>query len=260
MLITEKLCKSASADFSVLSHEPGMESRKRIMDTPLSLPCRPRQLMKNCCMRKNFDEPQQLPSPSTEFSKLDISITNPCFGAPNPIAPEHQVQPQTSTQINAENPVFGLMSGKDDSKMTGPKSTSTKKSTSRHHLLGLLARRQGDCKMLSASRLRCKLRQHKNSSPLMTEENSRPIIEGVRFRPSHQRFNRLPARTPVNIMPTLPDDDSLDSGKGTSVSHSVSTDGESHEQPDGPIVASTSAEDPEKDSISSASSLEITVQ
>jgi hypothetical protein len=256
----EKLCKSASADFSVLSHDPAVESRKRIMDTPLSLlPCRPRQLIKNCCARKNLDEPPQLPSPSSEFSKLDISLSNPCFGTPGSITPDHQVQPQTSTQINAENPVFGLVSSEERAKTTDSKSTSNKKPASRHHLFALLARRSGECKILSAKR--CKLRQHINNSPLITEESPRPVFEGVRFRPNQQRFNRLPTRTPVNIMPTLPDDDSLDSGKGTSISHSVSTeDGESHEQSEGHIASSTNAEDPEKDSISSASSLEITVQ
>ncbi|KAI6184229.1 Protein-tyrosine-phosphatase [Aphelenchoides bicaudatus] len=223
LLVNEKLCKSASADFSVLSNEPMADSRKRIMDTPLSLPCRPRQLM-NCCARKKFDDaPPSLPSPSTEFSKLDISLSNPCFGTPSPIASEHQVQPQTSAQINVENLVFDLMSNEERSKTADSKPTSNKKHATRHHLFNLFTRRHGDCKLVSANRMRCKVRQRFQNSPLV-EENTQPVYEGVRFRSNHQRFGHLPTRTPISIMPTLPDDDSVDSGKGTSISHSVSTE------------------------------------
>lgn len=130
-----------SADFSMLSAEPTIsENRKRVMGTPFSLPCRPRQLM-NCCARKNLEEPQQLPSPSTEFSKLDISLANPClelprFGTANPISFDSQSQPQTSTHV--ENPVFGLL----DNEGKNQKSKSTKKSLSNHHhLFNLFTRR-----------------------------------------------------------------------------------------------------------------------
>jgi hypothetical protein len=61
-------------------------------------------------------------------------------------------------------------------------------------------------------------------------------------------------------MPTLHDDET-DSGKGSSVSHSVSTEeGETHEQSGTTLASTTSVTDPERDSISSASSLEIAVQ
>lgn len=265
MLVTEKLCKSASADFALLSNDSNAENRRRVMNTPFSLPCRPRQLIKNCCTFKNLEtQPQQLPSPSTEFSKLDISLSNPCFGTPLAFDSQSQ-QPQTSTQINAENPVFGLIDNKSDKTKTANK----KSVPNNNQLFNLFSRRpNNNCKLPSNSRIRYKLgkcyTRHLGQKPsqLSIDEANRPNgIENVRYR--MPRFSRLPARNPVNIMPTLHDDE-VDSGKGSSVSHSVSTeDGENQEQ-SGTVISAisptTSATDPERESISSSSSLEIAVQ
>lgn len=228
------------------------ESRKRVMDTHFTLPCRPRQLIPNCCARKKIEEPQQLPSPSTELAKLDISLSNPCFGANvNPVSFDPS-QPQTSTQINAENPVFGLL--ESENRNQGPKKKTN------YHLLNLLARRAANYKASVGSRARCKLSKcytrGQKSSQTVPEETT-VDTENVRFRIS--KFSRLPTRTPINIMPTLHDDE-VDSGKGSSGSHSVSTeDGEVHSTAN-TTLSSTSTRDPENDSLSSTSSLEIAVK
>lgn len=61
---------------------------KRIIETPLALPQRPRQLFCNysadnrSSLRKSEKQDEML-SPSSEFSKLDISLMNPCFALNN---------------------------------------------------------------------------------------------------------------------------------------------------------------------------------
>lgn len=248
-----------------MSSDSVQENRKRIMNTPLTFPSRPRQLMKNCCIRKNLDEPKQLPSPSTEFSRilsfstdpLDLSLSNPCFGAP--FLAEKQQLSQTPTETNVENPVFGLMPNEEDK----PCSSSSDKPTpkkARHHIFNFLARKTNECNKLSSNRFRCRLgRCYKKGSPQTDDSNNQPALEGVRFQ--NNRYSKT-IRSSLNIMPTLPDDDSLDSGKGTSVSRSVSTEDGDHEGSKAPplTTAPNSTTDPEKDSVSSGSSIEITVQ
>jgi len=261
-IINENLCKSASVDFSLIySSESTCENRKRIMDSPLSLSCRPRQLMKNFCARKDLDESPQLPSPSTEFSKLDISLSNPCFSnnpptinSP-PTIPNNLNNTQSSTtsqQTNVENPVFGLSNDIDKS----ARIKSAKKNSVSSEMFNLLLRRPANCKLTSAARLRCKMgkcfsKRCVQKTPLILDESrSIDIVDPVRLRQG--RFSRLPTRNPVNVMPTLIDEDTdRDSGKGESVSHSVSTDEGESQIP----TISTKSNDSE-----SVSSLEIAVQ
>ncbi|KAI1727562.1 dual specificity phosphatase, catalytic domain-containing protein [Ditylenchus destructor] len=85
-----RLSKSASSDF-VHSLRDSFVNENGKRTSPLAgFPERPRQLMKKADRRSTLDPNgssqtlksvlEEVPSPSTEFSKLDISIANPCFG------------------------------------------------------------------------------------------------------------------------------------------------------------------------------------
>jgi len=154
---------------------------------------------------------------------------------------------------------------KEDKPVAPSENKPTSHKRARHHLLNLLARKAGtDSTKSSSNRFRCKLarcygrKSNQNTSHL--EEKNLPILEEeeVRVRSYH---HKIQTRPPVTIMPALPDDDSLDSGKGTSVSHSVSTEDGDHDHKVPVATTSASSADAEKeDSISSSSSIEIAVQ
>ncbi|KAI1719949.1 dual specificity phosphatase, catalytic domain-containing protein [Ditylenchus destructor] len=85
-----RLSKSASSDF-VHSLRDSFVNENGKRTSPLAgFPERPRQLMKKADRRSTLDPngssqtlksvQEEVPSPSTEFSRLDISIANPCFG------------------------------------------------------------------------------------------------------------------------------------------------------------------------------------
>jgi hypothetical protein len=74
---------------------------------------RPCQFLDNPSLKLKYDE---VPSPSTEFSKLDISLSNPCFGLgketyPTSILKSFQSKEEETGKTNnqfTENPVFDL--------------------------------------------------------------------------------------------------------------------------------------------------------
>jgi hypothetical protein len=116
----QKICKSASAnDVFLASKRENLlnENGKRTMDAPLSFPERPRQLMKTTTneffarpgsipltpsstpIRENSAE---LPSPSTEFKKLDISMHLPSLKTPD--------CSEAPSSLSIENPMFDMSS------------------------------------------------------------------------------------------------------------------------------------------------------
>ncbi|KAI6196809.1 Protein-tyrosine-phosphatase [Aphelenchoides besseyi] len=221
------LSKSASVDFSVLNQPiseattipaPPVETRKRPNESgPLALPSRPRKLMQNGCMRRmTANEPTccnpQLPSPSTEFSKLDISLSNPCFNSEIPSAPQAMSCERTTT---AENPVFALAikMNKQPSKMERPTDLTSKNGHS------ILPSKCSWATMLGFNR--------KNPSERPTTKNPKSTTHGGRLR--LRRFPMLRTPATVNVPTTVPEaeNDDADSGvaSGSSIVYSsTSTD------------------------------------
>lgn len=206
ILINEKLCKSASSDFVLLSQSSSRnvytnQNGKRTMDSPLALPERPRQLMRS--PQRKADDPQKpkedLPSPSTEFSKLDLSMTNPWFDA-QPKAhifstskkdAHEEKEPASSSMV--ENPMFGIF--------PGPSSSAPKAPKEQQHLFQTIHKTKSDtCMAKKSISLGTNIRAHCKSSffrcmmriPPKTKQFEQKRPEPTPAELSRPKLRRLP--------------------------------------------------------------------
>ncbi|CAD5210217.1 unnamed protein product [Bursaphelenchus okinawaensis] len=89
-------------------------TNKRTIDVPLSMPQRPRILFSDTPTRREATSSWKapvptIPSPSTEFSKLDISLQNDLLGCDTSMKPSSSQNDVFMAQndISLENPLFG---------------------------------------------------------------------------------------------------------------------------------------------------------
>jgi hypothetical protein len=321
----KSLCKSASSDFVLASNE----NRKRTIETPLALPERPRQLMKQCAVTEKKiplrGVQEDLPSPSTEFSKLDISLTNPCFGLASAGAGE-KLMPKEHLSVAPmfENPMFSLPSRATLSSTSPSIDASNTKKT-------LKTDAKAPMKCCKAIAECCKHSTPSTSAVPSTRPSTHQAPKASFFRPffrkgkvggcvpagsstssnvhSHShcpstkntrmRFRRLPARLPFDVLPTVSDAIESEPAKTFEKSGSLCSETASlasATSTDSPVIMGDSPEsgfaddytnssvdsqtsenslkesgaaetdtapsykDPERESISSASSMEIAVQ
>ncbi|KAH7727239.1 Protein VHP-1 a [Aphelenchoides avenae] len=261
----KSLIKSASSDVistnSSLSssHElalTNLENRKRTIDTPLTFPERPRQLMRNMrpqqsCRMQSVQE-QDIPSPSTEFSKLDISLTNPCFGL---VAASQASNNATASRepFSAapmlENPMFALISAAQTS-ASAHAMPSTEPIPTKKVALATSKKTTDCCKKVASASVamrsaktsffRSVFRKGKTgASSGLSHSHSTSAIHSsttsssTSTNTSRLRFRRLHARVPVDVLPTLHDADapvqSADTPANSNESQAV-TNGTSSEQ------------------------------
>uniref|UniRef100_A0A914DID7 protein-tyrosine-phosphatase n=1 Tax=Acrobeloides nanus TaxID=290746 RepID=A0A914DID7_9BILA len=248
VLINDKLCKSASSDFVLLTQSSRNfytnQNGKRTMDSPLALPERPRQLMRSP-PRKSEEETlkpnaqEDLPSPSTELAKLDLSLVNPWFDAHTTSSSfsstKNVAEKQTESMI--ENPMFGIFPGPSTSKPNVPAMHKTKSDTcvvkkassSISATLGPTFR--SHCK---SSFFRCMMRRppaSKQTEPkkeATTVELSRPKLRRLPLLRSH--FEVLPSHEEhheekdSSFSPNTMDDSLRDSAYGDSLPRSSTED------------------------------------
>jgi predicted protein tyrosine phosphatase len=304
----QRICKSASANDVIMltPKREGLlnENGKRTIDSPLSFPERPRQLMKTVT-NEFFARPgsiplapsntpvnvetttatTELPSPSTEFGKLDISNFPNFPHLPSLKTPDCP-QSATSLSLSIENPMFDM-----GGSVTAPVSTKSKLT------FNPTANLRAHCK---ESIIRC-LRKNKNSSSsASTHKKQQPkSIDPCSSRciassssstttaaPPQRRFlhRRFFQSMTFGNLPTVTDlpDDEVTAAAATTAPATVAAAGSSpikilqrsgsiNSQPTGsisPLIRSNNIDsdehpynnrDPETQSIGSASSLEIAV-
>uniref|UniRef100_A0A914Z5T3 protein-tyrosine-phosphatase n=1 Tax=Panagrolaimus superbus TaxID=310955 RepID=A0A914Z5T3_9BILA len=310
----QRICKSASANDVILltPKREGLlnENGKRTIDSPLSFPERPRQLMKTVT-NEFFARPgsiplapsntpvkvenSELPSPSTEFGKLDISNFPNFPHLPSLQTPEcPQSAGGGSMSLSIENPMFDMACSGSS---TAPISTTSSKTTKL--TFNPTAALRAHCK---ESIIRC-LRKSKpsSSSSSSKKQSSQPkVIDPCSSRciasssskeqqqPPRRFLQRRFFQTFGNLatVTDLPDDEVVAAATTASSSSSISVaaaadtastpikilqrSGSISSQPTGsisPLIRSTPIDsdehpykrDPETESINSTSSLEIAV-
>ncbi|KAE9550104.1 hypothetical protein FO519_006679 [Halicephalobus sp. NKZ332] len=284
---SDKICKSASSDFVLLAPKREVlknENGKRTIDVPLSFPERPRQLMKTGddffpirpgsipLTPSTAPIKGELPSPSTEFERLDIS--NPIFpGLPSLKSPE--AKPEIPTSLSVENPMFNL-----EKKIEGKKPNFAPTKMLQNHcsrtLMKYLKKRPKQCIPTSST-----------TTPI-TACSSRCVIAGTEPRslklggPLGRRLIKRPLFSPflgsgLQTVPDLPDDE-LVSTIATPSNSPVKSSGSLSAPPGGPLspglvrqkraatvpnninIEDSSQDpyrDPERDSIGSASEIAV---
>uniref|UniRef100_A0AC34GW90 Uncharacterized protein n=1 Tax=Panagrolaimus sp. ES5 TaxID=591445 RepID=A0AC34GW90_9BILA len=295
----QRICKSASANDVILlaPKREGLlnENGKRTIDSPLSFPERPRQLMKTVT-NEFFARPgsiplapsntpvkietSELPSPSTEFGKLDISNFPNFPHLPSLQTPDCPQSAGASMSLSIENPMFDMACS---GSTTAPVSTTSKSKLTFNPTAALRAH----CK---ESIIRC-LRKNKpsaskkqSSQPKVIDPcSSRCIASSSTAQPPRRFLQRRFFQTFGNLatVTDLPDDEVVAAAAATASADTTGAtsspikilqrSGSISSQPTGsisPLIRSTPIDsdestpykrDPETASIGSASSLEIAV-
>uniref|UniRef100_A0A915DSS1 protein-tyrosine-phosphatase n=1 Tax=Ditylenchus dipsaci TaxID=166011 RepID=A0A915DSS1_9BILA len=215
-LVTD-LCSSAST--SALLNQNG----KRTIKSPLALPERPRQLMKKSERRsyaggndglfslKSVQE--EIPSPSTEFSKLGISLANPCFGLSTLIHAKSTSEPPPTLLLHLKpHPCSDLLTTEKISSKPSIKSEDVACPPKVPGSISSKPEESGCENNKSASSFfRCMLRKGRAAKPdLPPKENqSSPgfKIKGCKgLRLNRLRRIQAPSQPlPFNTLPTVPD-------------------------------------------------------